>query len=154
MSRHTLKSIRTRLVLPLVVGLFTATAPVHAAHTEGVINTSYDGVAIKGYDPVAYFTDGNAVQGSSDYTYEWLHTKWQFASAEHRDLFANDPLTYVPQYGGYCADAVTSTTRRTSTRPPGASSITGCTSSIPKKARPNGPRMNTRSRRRILSGRR
>jgi len=70
-----------------------------------VINTSYDGVAIKGYDPVAYFTDGNAVQGSPDYTYEWLHTKWQFASAEHRDLFANDPLTYVPQYGGYCADA-------------------------------------------------
>ena len=93
------------LVLTLTLGLFTVVGPAQAMHPSGVINDTWDGVAIKGYDPVAYFTMGQAVKGSEEFTHEWLDTSWRFASAEHRDLFAADPLTYVPQYGGYCSDA-------------------------------------------------
>lgn len=65
-----------------------------------------DGVAIKGADPVAYFTDESFVAGSAEHTYEWQGVSWQFATAENRDLFAANPEQYAPQYGGYCAWAV------------------------------------------------
>lgn len=65
-----------------------------------------DGVAIRGADPVAYFTQGEAVIGSAEFEHEWNGATWQFASAEHRDLFASNPEEYAPQYGGYCAWAV------------------------------------------------
>lgn len=65
-----------------------------------------DGVAIGGADPVAYFTDDTFVAGSTEHTYEWNGATWQFASAENRDLFAESPEEYAPQYGGYCAWAV------------------------------------------------
>lgn len=71
------------------------------------VNTGYFGdVAIKGYDPVAYFTDNRATQGSPTYAHRWLGAEWYFTSAEHRDLFVADPGKYAPQYGGYCADGV------------------------------------------------
>ncbi len=62
--------------------------------------------AIRGYDPVAYFTVGEAVKGDRAYRHRWRDADWFFASAEHRDLFAADPLKYAPQYGGYCAYAM------------------------------------------------
>jgi YHS domain-containing protein len=65
-----------------------------------------NGIAIRGTDPVAYFREGRPVQGSSEFTYEWGNTTWQFASAENRDLFASNPEQYAPEYGGYCAWAV------------------------------------------------
>ena len=65
-----------------------------------------NGVAIRGADPVAYFTEGEYVAGSANYTHEWAGATWQFASAEHRDLFASNPTQYAPQYGGFCAWAV------------------------------------------------
>ncbi len=65
-----------------------------------------DGVAINGYDPVAYFTEGAPVKGSEQITHEWNGATWQFASAENRDAFAADPDAHAPQYGGYCAYAV------------------------------------------------
>lgn len=70
------------------------------------IYTNWRGLAIKGYDPVAYFTDGRPVEGDSDFEFEWRDATWRFASAAHRDLFAADPEKYAPQYGGYCAWAV------------------------------------------------
>lgn len=70
------------------------------------INTNWRGLAIKGYDPVAYFTDGKPVEGSSDFTFTWRDARWRFASAEHRDLFVAEPERYAPQFGGYCAWAV------------------------------------------------
>lgn len=63
-------------------------------------------IAIRGADPVAYFRQGQHVAGSANYTYEWAGATWQFASAENRDLFAGDPVAYAPQYGGFCAWAV------------------------------------------------
>jgi YHS domain-containing protein len=65
-----------------------------------------DGIAIRGADPVAYFTQSQYVPGSSEYTYEWMGATWQFASAAHRDQFAANPEQYAPQYGGFCAWAV------------------------------------------------
>jgi len=65
-----------------------------------------NGVAIRGTDPVAYFRQSQPVPGNSEYTYEWMNATWQFASAENRDLFAKNPEKYAPQYGGFCAWAV------------------------------------------------
>lgn len=67
---------------------------------------SADGAAIRGYDPVAYFTDGAPVKGKGEFSHEWQGVTWKFASAENRDAFASDPEKYAPQYGGYCAWAV------------------------------------------------
>jgi YHS domain-containing protein len=71
------------------------------------ILTGFSGdVAIRGYDPVAYFTDKRAVLGSEAYSYKWLGATWRFASDEHRRLFTNSPISYAPQYGGLCAESV------------------------------------------------
>jgi hypothetical protein len=64
------------------------------------------GLGAKGYDVVAYFTDGKPTKGSPQFTHEHGGVKWQFASAEHRDMFKADPAKYTPQYGGYCAYGV------------------------------------------------
>jgi hypothetical protein len=63
-------------------------------------------LAIRGYDPVAYFTDGAPVPGKSEFEHEWQRSRWRFASAAHRDLFTADPDRYAPQYDGYCAMGV------------------------------------------------
>jgi hypothetical protein len=60
-------------------------------------------LAISGYDPVAYFTDGKPVPGRDDIDFVWHDARWRFASTEHRDMFARDPNHYAPQYDGYCA---------------------------------------------------
>lgn len=70
------------------------------------VNAGPDRIAIKGYDPVAYFTDGQAVKGSEEFEHEWLDARWRFTSAAHRDLFTADPERYAPQYGGFCAGAL------------------------------------------------
>ena len=67
---------------------------------------SEDGLAIRGYDPVAYFTDGKPVEGKAEFTHSYQGTEWRFASAANRDAFAAEPARYAPQYGGYCAWAV------------------------------------------------
>lgn len=64
------------------------------------------GVAIGGTDPVAYFTQGAPVAGTAQHRVEWNGAVWQFASAENKAAFAANPTAYAPQYGGYCAYAV------------------------------------------------
>jgi YHS domain-containing protein len=59
-------------------------------------------LALKGYDPVAYFTDGKPMQGAPQFEAEWDHNRYQFANAEHRDLFKSDPAHYAPQFGNAC----------------------------------------------------
>ena len=77
-----------------------------AARAEKPINATFFGVAIKGYDPVAYFTDGKSAKGDAAFAYDWNGATWRFASAAHRDAFKADPEKYAPQFGGYCAWAV------------------------------------------------
>ena len=62
--------------------------------------------AIRGYDPVAYFTIGEPTEGDNKYTTRWQGAIYKFASAENLALFKSDPERYAPQYGGYCAYAV------------------------------------------------
>jgi len=69
----------------------------------GAFNSLYAGLGAKGHDVVSYFTDGKPVAGEDAYIAEHAGLKWQFASAEHRDLFKADPARYLPQYGGFCS---------------------------------------------------
>ncbi len=59
--------------------------------------------AIDGYDPVAYFTEKQAVKGQKNIMYEWQNAQWHFASEENKAAFIQDTEKYAPQYGGYCA---------------------------------------------------
>lgn len=65
------------------------------------VNVDAAGVALKGYDPVAYFTKGQPVKGQPEYQFQWQNATWLFASSEHLALFQKDPARYAPQYGGY-----------------------------------------------------
>lgn len=73
---------------------------------EPVYTGTFSSLAVSGYDPVAYFTQGKPVEGSGDHEYEWNGATWRFSSAENLNSFKSDPLAYAPQYGGYCAWAV------------------------------------------------
>lgn len=73
---------------------------------EPVNKSLLGGVAIKGYDPVAYFIDGKPVKGNKSFEHEFMNATWRFASAAHRDAFVKDPQKFLPQYGGYCAYGV------------------------------------------------
>ncbi|MEM8641968.1 MAG: YHS domain-containing (seleno)protein [Cyanobacteria bacterium P01_G01_bin.54] len=83
--------------------------PEHNAVADTTVITYFTdaaGQAIRGTDPVAYFTAGAAITGRAEFSYTWGNATWQFASAENRDRFAADPEKYAPQYGGFCAWAV------------------------------------------------
>lgn len=82
------------------------------------VNTGYFGnVAIRGYDPVAYFTMARAVLGKAEISHEWLGAVWQFSDEKHLELFRENPISYAPQYGGNCADAVAYNTFTTNIDP-------------------------------------
>ena len=87
----------------------SATADVVAQESEAapfVYSESSSGLAIRGADPVAYFSQGGAVKGTEEFEHEWNDATWRFSSQENLDLFAANPEQYAPQYGGYCAKAV------------------------------------------------
>ena len=63
-------------------------------------------LVLKGYDPVAYFTQNRPMKGDPKYSYEWDEGRYHFASAKHRDMFAGDPEKYAPQFGGYCTGSM------------------------------------------------
>lgn len=90
-------------VVAAVVALAGIATQAGAVKTTGhEYNTLYAGLGAKGYDVVSYFTDDKATMGSSDFTHAYGGVTWQFASKEHRDLFAKSPAKYAPQYGGFC----------------------------------------------------
>lgn len=96
---------RETALAAFIVGVALAAIPAAAAEKDPVF-TSRGNLAIRGYDPVAYFTEGKAVKGDKDFTLGWQGADWRFANAGNRDLFSEDPEKYAPQYGGYCAWAV------------------------------------------------
>jgi hypothetical protein len=77
-------------------------ATAFAQNKKSVVFADNSG-AIRGYDPVAYFTDHQPVKGEKDITFNWHEAVWHFATTAHRDSFAFHPDRYAPQYGGYCA---------------------------------------------------
>lgn len=99
--------MRLRLALPSLLASLLLTVlslPIHAA--EPVNKTLLGGLAVDGYDSVAYFTEGKPVEGKKEFSHQWQGATWRFASAANRDLFVAAPEKYAPQFGGYCAWAV------------------------------------------------
>jgi hypothetical protein len=92
--------LRTLVSAALGAVFCLATLPALAGE---LVNKDADGVAIRGYDAVAYFTQGRPVQGKLEFEYEWQDARWRFSSAEHRELFVSEPDKYAPRYGGFCA---------------------------------------------------
>ena len=90
------------LILFLTVG---ASAQSMSSHGPNC-NIDASGLAIDGYDPVAYFTSGNAVEGSKEYVCTVDGATYRFVSVGNRDLFKAAPSKYRPQYGGLCAYAM------------------------------------------------
>ena len=74
---------------------------VSCSSSSNPVNIDSDGIAIKGYDTVAYFTVGKPLKGSKQFSHDWNGAKWLFAGKEHLDLFVSSPEKYAPQYGGY-----------------------------------------------------
>ena len=99
MSRLKTNILRAFLLVTWVTAFFFVGVSTGLAFEE--INTTFFGVAIKGYDPVAYHTENRAVKGKSAFAHKWNDAKWYFASAGNRDLFVSNPEKYAPQYGGY-----------------------------------------------------
>jgi YHS domain-containing protein len=103
-----MKSRRNFLIgsgVVLIAGLSFGFTPAMAVSPE-IFADAKTGVAINGYDPVAYFTQNMPVEGSEQFNYSWKGAKWLFSSEENKNLFAAEPQKYAPQYGGYCAYAV------------------------------------------------
>lgn len=98
-----------RAAVSILIALLASTATVRPVTADEAmrVNTGSNNVAIKGYDPVAYFTEGQPTKGRPDVAYSWNGAQWQFANAAHRDMFAASPERYAPQFGGFCSMAMT-----------------------------------------------
>jgi YHS domain-containing protein len=96
--------MRNRLVWIVAVLLVTVTLAASAQVMDGSeLNTDETGLAIDGYDPVAYFTLGEATPGSPRITAKHNGVTYHFVSDDHRQLFLEDPQRYLPEYGAWCA---------------------------------------------------
>ncbi len=98
--------IYSRIAKLTLFVIFLAVMPsswVLAGGANELIATDSSGVAIKGYDTVAYFTEGRAVKGKKEFEFVWQNARWWFSSAAHRGLFATNPERYAPKFGGHCA---------------------------------------------------
>lgn len=99
--------LRTLPVAFLIfTGLIFQAALFPAYAKDPVYTGTFSSLAVSGYDPVAYFAQGKPVEGSSDHELEWNGATWRFSSAANMDKFRSDPTAWAPQYGGYCAWAV------------------------------------------------
>ena len=93
----------------IFIAIFGAVALFAACSSSGPtlgINTGSDGLALRGFDAVAYFAVDSAVKGDAKYEYAWNGAKWLFTSEENMKKFQASPETYAPQFGGYCSFAV------------------------------------------------
>jgi hypothetical protein len=98
--------MRNLFVIIALLAVTMALPTLAQAQKVPPVDASAKGIAIKGYDTVAYFEQSQAVKGSPKFEYTWNGAKWLFATADHRDAFAKEPARYAPQYGGYCAFGV------------------------------------------------
>ena len=101
-----MKNILRKIPLVLTIAIFICFSYYSLSEAKSEIYQNGRGLAIKGYDPVAYHMIKKPVEGSSQYELKWKDATWRFASEEHRDLFKASPENYAPRYGGYCAWAV------------------------------------------------
>ncbi|MBH0179353.1 MAG: tat pathway signal sequence domain protein [Nitrospira sp.] len=93
-----METMKTVSAMTIVLLFFTGLVPAVASQYF-----ERKGLAIEGYDPVAYFTVMIPTKGSSEFRADHHGSTFYFTSAAHRDAFVADPSKYAPQYGGYCA---------------------------------------------------
>jgi YHS domain-containing protein len=102
-------SSRRKFLIGFGTASFVSRLPVRQARAQDTaqkISTDTQKIAIQGYDPVAYFTEGKPIKGSRDFEYQWQGARWLFASPRHLELFSTRPESYAPQFGGFCAGAI------------------------------------------------
>ena len=97
----------TRRLLLGTLAAATIAAPALARPARVFVK---DGYAVCGHDPVAYFQEGQAVLGTAAYRLRWVNAVWQFSSAENLAAFERNPNAFAPQYGGFCAMALSTGT--------------------------------------------
>lgn len=91
------------MIVVLSFGLFAAP---QRGQADMALFSAQGGVAIGGYDPVAFFETGHAVQGSPEHALMWKGAVWRFSSAGNQIRFEMNPWAYAPMFGGYCAFAM------------------------------------------------
>lgn len=95
------------LLLMLAMVNANAAGKINTLEKTGLFGKFVDtGIAIRGYDTVAYFTESKPTEGMEQFSVDWNGASWLFASQENADLFTASPEKYAPQYGGYCAYGV------------------------------------------------
>jgi hypothetical protein len=89
----------------LLALLLLLAPPLHAGvpGSTSPINVDAQGLALRGYDPVAYFADGKPTRGLENLSASYGRVRYLFASESHRKLFLDNPKKYLPEYGGFCA---------------------------------------------------
>jgi YHS domain-containing protein len=102
--------INTAKTLMGTFALWLCLVSMNTLAIDEIYTGFFSSSAIKGYDTVAYFTQEKAVEGNKKYQYQWKGAKWLFSSQKNLDLFAVSPDKYAPQYGGWCAYAVSQNT--------------------------------------------
>ncbi|MHA1151869.1 MAG: YHS domain-containing (seleno)protein [Alphaproteobacteria bacterium] len=105
MTRQPL-GIAVLLCAVLVLQPLAALTAAPAAAKDPVYTGIFSNLAVSGYDPVAYFVEGRPVEGRKAFEFEWNGATWRFADADNLAAFKADPEKFAPQYGGYCAWAV------------------------------------------------
>jgi len=88
------------------LAVLTISATGAFARSADVYTGTFSSLAVGGYDTVAYFKQGKAVEGNSTYSTKYKGATWQFASKENLDAFVANPTAFAPQFGGYCAWAI------------------------------------------------
>jgi YHS domain-containing protein len=103
--------LQASMPLVAVAAVALLAAPARANHEKGhegtqLVNVDKDGVILDGYDAVAFFTDNKPVKGTKNFLSQYDGATYYFVSAEHKALFDADPAKYEPQFGAFCAYAV------------------------------------------------
>jgi len=107
MSRKFITSIAASVGLAIAAASIAGTPAMAVVPTStAAVNTDEQGIALHGYDPVAYFTVGAPTQGNPQFKASYNGATYLFASAENQRKFAANPAAYAPQYGGFCAMGV------------------------------------------------
>jgi YHS domain-containing protein len=88
-------------IIFILTVILVSTATVSCTSPALPVNVNSDGKAIKGFDTVAYFTEGKPVKGDEQFQFQWSGAKWLFSSRENLELFKAAPEKYAPKYGGY-----------------------------------------------------
>lgn len=100
---HASRSV-TRILFFILAVLIPLSAI--AAEKDPIYTGLFNNLAVSGYDTVAYFTEGRPVKGDRRFSTQYQGAEWRFSSQQNLELFLGDPDAYAPQYGGYCAYAV------------------------------------------------